>query len=123
MKIYTAYIIQAYEKKTPNGDLENNVELEIIANSENEAIKRISEFTQKEKYQINSVIDLQKPSDDKYLLFVFQGYDDISGEFLLNSSVIEVVAENSKSAELKAKTMVKKNFYRLWKVIERYART
>ena len=118
---YTSYIIYAYQEKNLNGSYVDYCELKLIANSEEEALKKAKELVTKNEYAIKDVIEGVKPSDNQYCIFVFQAYDDIEGGNFTNLTIVDAIAKDSKEAEKIAKSRIAKKYYRLSKVIENYA--
>lgn len=118
---YTSYIIYAFQEKNLNGDFVDYCELKIIANSEKEAIKKAKDLVTKNEYTVKDILEIEKPSDNKYSVFVFQAYDDIEGGKFTNLTIVDAIAKDSKEAEKIAKSRIAKKYYRLSKVIENYA--
>ena len=56
-KLYTIFIIQCYFQKTDDGQLLDNVVAEIIANSEEEAMKKTKAYIKKPFYRLASIIE------------------------------------------------------------------
>lgn len=121
MKKYTAYITRAFERKTAEGGLVDCLEIEIIANSEKEAMDKLEKLVKRNEYRIDSIVDLEQRSDEKYSVFVFQCHDGIEDDRFANCSIVEAIAENSEEAEKIVRSRILKKNYRLWKIIEKYA--
>jgi hypothetical protein len=121
MKFYNAYIIRAFESKDLEGRFLDSVEMELVADSEKEALEKAKKMVTRTEYKIENIVVVEKHTEDKYSVFIFQAYEDIEAGKFTNFSVVEVTAENSEEAEKIAKTRITKNKYRLWKIIEKYA--
>jgi hypothetical protein len=57
MKTYLVFIIQAYELKTEAGQLIDWVQLELIDQTPEQAIKRAKELIKKSNYRVSAVIE------------------------------------------------------------------
>jgi hypothetical protein len=53
----TIFIIQGYEIKTPEGNLVDNVNIEIYANTEKEAIDKAKKYIKKSNYRVSNIIE------------------------------------------------------------------
>jgi hypothetical protein len=118
---YTSYIIYAFQEKNLNSEYVDYCELKIIANSEKEAIKKAKDLVTKNEYEVKDILEIEKLSDNKYSVFVFQAYNDIEGGKFTNLTIVDAIAKDSKEAEKLAKSRIAKKHYRLLKVIENYA--
>lgn len=57
MTKYTVWIIQAFHQRTDDGRLIDNVVLQIIADTEKEAMKKAKDYIKKPNYRLSEVIE------------------------------------------------------------------
>lgn len=57
MKTYTVFVVQGYESATPDGSLNDVTGMELIADTEKQAIKKAKTFIKKKYYRISGVIE------------------------------------------------------------------
>ena len=58
--MYSVFIVQAFERETPQGDYIDYAKLEMIAKTEEEAIKKAKKYIKKKFYRIAGVIEKYK---------------------------------------------------------------
>lgn len=57
MQKYTVWIIQAYHERTDDGRLIDSVTLQIIADTESEAMEKAKKYIDKPFYRLSEVIE------------------------------------------------------------------
>lgn len=56
-KTYTIFIIQAYDLRTAEGDLIDNTTIEVISDTEKEAIAKAKKYIKKKGYRVSNIIE------------------------------------------------------------------
>lgn len=57
MQKYTVWIIQAYHQRTDDGRLIDNITLQIIAETEKEAMQKAKKYIKRPNYRLAEVIE------------------------------------------------------------------
>lgn len=124
MKIRTYYVVYAYNKKAEDGTFIDGVKLEILADSEVEALEKAKALCLRPQYRVNDIIEKYLPETEDYSVFCIMAFQSLvdmgQGQSKFNDSVsLELIAKDENEALKRAEGLVKKDFYRTTAVLQK----
>jgi hypothetical protein len=116
----TVYGFICFTEETPQGQLTEPINIEVFAENEPEATKKVLELTGRKEARLKTITEICEPAADRPLyVCTIQGFTTEVGGQLVGIVQLDLWENEPKKALDRAKTLVEKKFYRFRQIVEK----